>query len=150
MTVEQVRELCPDSSPEFILDVIQSKQTNPEIIKLKWEVANAKLHCGPTVVPARPETIQPEPESEDSRTSAPFFHSPEISEQTKIAGVVVLAILAYWLATKAYVWVVAKTAGIAVTIAKLRSILENETSGTKIDAKLPINVEPTAPIAPIP
>lgn len=58
LTVDQIRLLCPGAGPEFIVMQISKKATDPNLVKLEWEIQAAKDK--PAVVPMTPTTPTPE------------------------------------------------------------------------------------------
>lgn len=77
LTIDQVQAACPGAPPEFVIDVITSKETNIELVKLRWLVYQ-KDHAKP----AEPELI-PEPEpvpSHEPEFSAPHPLEPAVHE----------------------------------------------------------------------
>lgn len=118
LTVDQIKQACPDASPEFILETIASKETNQELIKLRWLVNQSKQ-------PKTPETPRSyehdEPESE-AVPKPDFFH-----DTPTMATIAAVLVLLWWAASKAGRWAAEKVANFAAALATVQEMQKNQT-----------------------
>ena len=100
LTIDQVRDACPGATPEFLLDVITSKESNIETVKLRWMVSQLKTER------TKPVDLRPVPEEDEVVPARPgskersSFSVPSISSAETTAMKLVGAFLAGMLVMK--------------------------------------------------
>jgi hypothetical protein len=96
LTVAEIKEICPDATPEFVLQMLQEHATNREIVGLRWMVAKSKPAELPkdALIPV-PEQIVPARPKEDSRERSFFLPADRTPETLalKFLGVFLAGII---------------------------------------------------------
>ena len=101
LTLDQIRDACPGATPEFLLEVITSKEANVETAKLRWMVSQLKTERSkPDLRPVpEEETVPARPGAKnfDKSFSVPSISTPETTAAKAIgvflAGMLVMKLL---------------------------------------------------------
>lgn len=56
LTLDEVKALCPGATPDFLLEQLAKKATDPNVVRLEWEVFKAKNPTPTTPAPETPST----------------------------------------------------------------------------------------------
>lgn len=93
LTIDQIQAACPGASPQFILDTIASKETNLELVKLRYLVEKSKHQdTPPAVAPDKPIPDECCPVTPDCRPEHGFFDQCHPTQLVAAVAVVSLLI----------------------------------------------------------
>lgn len=70
LSIEQIQQACPGASPEFVLNALSSKESNAELLKLKWLI-HQKEQAPREIIPENP-TLSPAPRESQGSTLWPI------------------------------------------------------------------------------
>lgn len=117
LTAEQIKALAPGADAEFVLAILSEKITDPQIVKLRWEVAQAK----------KPTPVVPAP-IDDPPAENPSKPASEIPQPMLAWGIAALlaVILLGRIVTNAIGSVITKTNDIQKLIERLKEAEKNQ------------------------